>query len=575
MFFESVETITEKLKADINQVKFGHFENCTSKRIVTPINGKNDSYLCKTCISHMKHKRLPPMSVKNNLQLVHQDESIKLTDLEGDMIAKNIIFQKIHQLPKSRWTSLTDKIVNVPINDSDIIKTVDRLPRTPMEAQLIGVSLKRKKEFKNYHKRQLVNPWKIIKMLELLKISGNPYYQFYDSYENFKQRCQKNDPEGYNLLFLDDIEEDLQEKIEKSNNFENDDIIMKNHSSKSSQIEILESNEETEEDLEEELDYVMNDPVRKYQFTYNESLCLTQKYPELEVQDHTKDIEIAPGEGKRPRDLTQEYDWDIKAFPHLHNPNGSNGLDAERSSRLTNQNYFIQRILNLDQRFAKSAAYKFAAVAFIEKKQLQRNISIAGTRGKKVHYDEGNVTYELEDAYTVLDDIRNTPRYWKKVKHEMIAKLENLGAFQIFFTLSCADLRWEENFAAILRDKSLNVIYSVIPDENGYHFTKFEVEFIKEGKLQRKDLKEFINDELDISLHELIRGNVLLATRYFNQRVKKFINTIVMGPNNPMCGEHFTYKVEFQERGAGHVHGTLWLDLKKLEKLSKKKQMDN
>ena len=156
-------------------------------------------------------------------------------------------------------------------------------------------------------------------MLELLKISGNPYYQFYDSYENFKQRCQKNDPEGYNLLFLDDIEEDLQEKIEKSNNFENDDIIMKNHSSKSSQIEILESNEETEEDLEEELDYVMNDPVRKYQFTYNESLCLTQKYPELEVQDHTKDIEIAPGEGKRPRDLTQEYDWDIKAYPHLHN----------------------------------------------------------------------------------------------------------------------------------------------------------------------------------------------------------------------------------------------------------------
>ena len=116
----------------------------------------------------------------------------------------------------------------------------------------------------------------------------------------------------------------------------------------------------------------------------------------------------------------------------------------------------------------------------------------------------------------------------------MIAKLENLGAFQLFFTLSCADLRWDENFAAILRDKGLNLTYTVIPDKNGYCFTHIEVEYLKDGIKKKVDLKQYIDEELKISLHELIRGNVLLATRYFNQRVKKFFNTIVMGKNNPM-----------------------------------------
>ena len=63
-----------------------------------------------------------------------------------------------------------------------------------------------------------------------------------------------------------------------------------------------------------------------------------------------------------------------------------------------------------------------------------------------------------------------------------IAKLENLGAFQLFFTLSCADMRWEENFAAILRDQGLNIHYSVTPDKHGHSATKIEVEFHKDGQ---------------------------------------------------------------------------------------------
>ena len=74
-------------------------------------------------------------------------------------------------------------------------------------------------------------------------------------------------------------------------------------------------------------------------------------------------------------------------------------------------------------------------------------------RGKKSTNVEGGTAYELEDAFTVFDGIRNTPKYWQKVKYDMIAKLENNGPFHLFFTLSCGDCRYDENFLSFLVDK--------------------------------------------------------------------------------------------------------------------------
>ena len=444
----------------------------------------------------MKAKKIPPMSVANNLKLERQDENDQLTELEGSLIAKNLIFLKIYQLPKSRWTALTDRIINVPITNQDIYNTVDSLPRTPKDAGLIGVALKRKLEYKNTHKRQLVNPEKILRMLEMLRKSGNPHYQRYDDFNTYQERCKHEDPEGYDVIFPND---ELEEEVEMMPTLNvqslKDETAQELLTSSKSDNEYDTANND-DEDLKDELEYITKDPIRKYQFTYNKSLCMSHKYPEVNVEDPTKDIELAPGEGKFPNDIMLEKDWDVKAYPHLHNPDGSNGKDQERKVRLTDQNYFIQRIFNRDQRFARSPAYIYSAVAYIEKKQLQRNINISGTRGKKVEKMDGGIAYELEDGYTVLDDVKNTPRYWKKAKYEMLAKLHNLGAFQLFFTLSCADMRWEENFAAILRDQGLNLYYAVITDENGHYYTKIEVEFQKDGEMKKKSIQEYLEEEI-------------------------------------------------------------------------------
>ena len=111
-------------------------------------------FICETCLRYLKIGKIPPSCVMNQLHLHQTDEELKrqdlvLTELEGALIAKSILFQKIFQLPKSRWTALKDKIVNVPIQDKSINDTLVQLPRTPMQGGLIGVSLKRKKEMKN------------------------------------------------------------------------------------------------------------------------------------------------------------------------------------------------------------------------------------------------------------------------------------------------------------------------------------------------------------------------------------------------------------------------------------------
>ena len=58
--------------------------------------------------------------------------------------------------------------------------------------------------------------------------------------------------------------------------------------------------------------------------------------------------------------------------------------------------------------------------------------------------------------------IQGSFRYWVQKRYEIIAKIEQLGPFNLFFTLSCADKRWPENFTSILQQqgKAIKYIYN-------------------------------------------------------------------------------------------------------------------
>ena len=51
---------------------------------------------------------------------------------------------KMHQLPKSRIAGVKVRLVNVPVYENNVINTIQSLPRTPGEAEIVNVKLKRK-----------------------------------------------------------------------------------------------------------------------------------------------------------------------------------------------------------------------------------------------------------------------------------------------------------------------------------------------------------------------------------------------------------------------------------------------
>ena len=53
-------------------------------------------------------------------------------------------------------------------------------------------------------------------------------------------------------------------------------------------------------------------------------------------------------------------------------------------------------------------------------------------------------------------------------------------------------------------------------DDEGFPCTVVTVKFIKNGETISKELRNFLEEEVDESKHEFIQGNVLLSTRYFN-----------------------------------------------------------
>ena len=134
----------------------------------------------------------------------------------------------------------------------------------------------------------------------------------------------------------------------------------------------------------------------------------------------------------------------------------------------------------------------------------------------------------------------------------MISKLENLGPFNIFWTLSCGDLRWPENFTSLLQNETIRY---------EYHCGQEKV-FIN-----NMSLDDYL--QLNSSKSEFIRKNLLNATLTFNHRVKMFLKNIVMSKGSPMTAKYYSYKVEFALRGAAHIHGVLWLDWDQIDAMSK------
>ena len=217
-------------------------------------------------------------------------------------------------------------------------------------------------------------------------------------------------------------------------------------------------------------------------------------------------------------------------------------------------------------------------------------MNISYLRGKVTQSNEGTKFLQTEDGYAVFDGLPGSPRYWQKMKFDLIAKMEQLGPPQFFYTLSCANKRWEENTATILaktrpdlmvmhsqEETGSDEILNIRKDSEKEYEEEDEIEFDNEISIPqqkqnsyfvhesfllfsdleeqfkcrihqnccRKPLKEYLDKKDE---HNLQSEHVLDVTRNFDNRIRSFRKNILRAKASPLKVRYYHDRVEFQAR---------------------------
>ena len=432
----------------------------------------------------------------------------------------------IRNLPKTGMESMNDRVICVPIPDEDVIKSVTCLPRTSANDGYITVNLKRMKSLKKNEMQETVLPNQLLDGLEYLRLNHQDYKDIVPNeiIEEFMENDESNDKIEVQNDDKSDIPNDVnQDKSEKE----------------------VDSDDEEKEDV------------------FNKITCLLPENPQAKVlvNDTEKTIKkkmkiaseithvIAPGECKTPTNYMRDPRFLETAFPR-HFPDGKYGLFCDRPKKLTPQQYFNQRLLNHDKRFAKDYGFLFVAQQYTERHAIERNISISMKKGKFVNGADGGQIVQPNDKFNVLKTVRGTPAYWQTLRYEIFAKLEQLGPFHLFFTLSCAEMRWPEMMAAVLQSKGHKVEFKSDP-WNG------QEDDILIDDIPLSEFKKTISN-----MSSFYQDHIVLITLMFDNRVKAFLKS--------MFGDdidHYTYRIEWQMRGMPHLHGIIWIKQSKIKEL--------
>ena len=253
---------------------------------------------------------------------------------------------------------------------------------------------------------------------------------------------------------------------------------------------------------------------------------------------------VAPAEGNRPKYILMDPTFEPEAYPDLF-PYGTGCFrEGEYVSKLPIREYYKQRFMNVDGRFASNIEYIFSGQYATELKHIQGNISMAMLLKGGRSYKGRNITAGMlrdsafisnmvkqEDAYKFLKTVRGSPAYWQNELFDILAMLRQFGTPTFFLTLSVADYQWPEIIQAIASQRG-----EMLTDED-VHAMSWE----------QKSM--------------YLRSNPVVACRMFQHRVQSFITTYLCSKANPIGKVvHYAIKTEFQARGTPHIHALIWIE---------------
>ena len=237
------------------------------------------------------------------------------------------------------------------------------------------------------------------------------------------------------------------------------------------------------------------------------------------------------------------------------------GINDEREVKLSRTDFYSSKFLNNNKIYAKNCDYLFVAQQHLERHLLENYINVSCQKGLVRKKQDGSQIVSCKNSFDIFSKVPGTPQYWKQFRNELFARMEQLGQFHFFFTLSSAEMKWPEVTTSILNSEGNidKIIYNQGWEESDENI---EVYFMGWENDHRKieSLKNFKETQKD--KHKFYKDHFLLITRLFDNRVKAFVNNILMANEDV---EHFSYRIEFQIRGMPHLHGVFWLDEEKIK----------
>ena len=162
---------------------------------------EGNQLICKTCLSHLRKKKIPPSSTANGMGFPDIPQHLKdLHQVEWRLVSPRIPFMKVFAAPRGGQKKIRGNVVNVPC---DTVNTFQVLPHSGSEHQTIQVKIKRDLRYANHVMSQNVRPYKVREAAEYLVTHGK---LFKDQGISFDNTWAENDEVSNN----DDVNSMLQ-----------------------------------------------------------------------------------------------------------------------------------------------------------------------------------------------------------------------------------------------------------------------------------------------------------------------------------------------------------------------------
>lgn len=221
-----------------------------------------------------------------------------------------------------------------------------------------------------------------------------------------------------------------------------------------------------------------------------------------------------------PVNIMDEPKAEEMGWFHLF-PYGINGLYERRDIPITVKDYFQTRVMNSDTRF-QSPDYVMYALSIFEFLRANSNINVCC---KKIQKDG----HEVDDLHLYIRNLRGSGAYFTQCTKELTSMMAQLGTPSFFLTFSADDLHWPDlRYALLLADGRPHVDpFSLTAEETQVLIEKFPV----------------------------------TVMRHFQNRFLALLN--LMQNDDILFGGKvvdFWWRIEFQNRGAPHVHMVIWVE---------------